>query len=119
MSAQKRASQAADKAAAADAAVAATSACALKADDAGEAVTTLVNAVWAADYTAAGAAYDAAAAATAADAAAAASKATAAKAEAVSEAVQLTSAENGCRSEERRVGKECCSWCRSRWSPYH
>ena len=24
-----------------------------------------------------------------------------------------------CRSEERRVGKECCSWCRSRWSPYH
>ena len=22
---------------------------------------------------------------------------------------------NGCRSEERRVGKEC----RSRWSPYH
>ena len=23
------------------------------------------------------------------------------------------------RSEERRVGKECCSQCRSRWSPYH
>ena len=23
------------------------------------------------------------------------------------------------RSEERRVGKECKSWCRSRWSPYH
>ena len=23
------------------------------------------------------------------------------------------------RSEERRVGKECCSWCRSRWSPDH
>ena len=23
------------------------------------------------------------------------------------------------RSEERRVGKECTSWCRSRWSPYH
>ena len=21
------------------------------------------------------------------------------------------------RSEERRVGKECTSWCRSRWSP--
>ena len=20
---------------------------------------------------------------------------------------------------ERRVGKECTSWCRSRWSPYH
>src|SRR3546814_12143453 len=27
---------------------------------------------------------------------------------------QLTS-----RSEERRVGKECVSTCRSRWSPYH
>src|SRR3546814_3450368 len=27
----------------------------------------------------------------------------------------LTSA----RSEERRVGKECVSTCRSRWSPYH
>src|SRR3546814_1252646 len=35
---------------------------------------------------------------------------------------------NGCRvfatvqllrSEERRVGKECVSTCRSRWSPYH
>src|SRR3546814_6974969 len=24
-----------------------------------------------------------------------------------------------CRSEERRVGKECVSTCRSRWSPYH
>ena len=23
------------------------------------------------------------------------------------------------RSEERRVGKECPSLCRSRWSPYH
>ena len=23
------------------------------------------------------------------------------------------------RSEERRVGKECQSTCRSRWSPYH
>ena len=23
------------------------------------------------------------------------------------------------RSEERRVGKECCLVCRSRWSPYH
>src|SRR3546814_20158894 len=23
------------------------------------------------------------------------------------------------RSEERRVGKECVSMCRSRWSPYH
>ena len=25
---------------------------------------------------------------------------------------------NVVRSEERRVGKECTSWCRSRWSPY-
>src|SRR3546814_12890875 len=25
----------------------------------------------------------------------------------------------GGRSEERRVGKECVSTCRSRWSPYH
>ena len=25
----------------------------------------------------------------------------------------------GVRSEERRVGKECASMCRSRWSPYH
>src|SRR3546814_15004118 len=24
-----------------------------------------------------------------------------------------------CRSAERRVGKECVSPCRSRWSPYH
>ena len=23
------------------------------------------------------------------------------------------------RSEERRVGKECKHWCRSRWAPYH
>src|SRR3546814_14781870 len=26
---------------------------------------------------------------------------------------------NNHRSEERRVGKECVSTCRSRWSPYH
>src|SRR3546814_18929981 len=26
---------------------------------------------------------------------------------------------NVLRSEERRVGKECVSTCRSRWSPYH
>src|SRR3546814_15552820 len=26
---------------------------------------------------------------------------------------------DGQRSEERRVGKECVSTCRSRWSPYH
>src|SRR3546814_18042683 len=25
----------------------------------------------------------------------------------------------GVRSEERRVGKECVSTCRSRWSPYY
>ena len=25
----------------------------------------------------------------------------------------------GVGSEERRVGKECCLVCRSRWSPYH
>src|SRR3546814_2955141 len=29
------------------------------------------------------------------------------------------SAHEGRRSEERRVGKECVSTCRSRWSPYH
>src|SRR3546814_7889266 len=28
-------------------------------------------------------------------------------------------AERRGRSEERRVGKECVSTCRSRWSPYH
>src|SRR3546814_17242832 len=27
--------------------------------------------------------------------------------------------EYAARSEERRVGKECVSTCRSRWSPYH
>src|SRR3546814_16123227 len=34
---------------------------------------------------------------------------------------QLTraSALIGVSSEERRVGKECVSTCRSRWSPYH
>src|SRR3546814_12416149 len=26
---------------------------------------------------------------------------------------------NNLRSEERRVGKECVSTCRSRWSPFH
>src|SRR3546814_15068810 len=31
---------------------------------------------------------------------------------------QLNSAGEA-RSEERRVGKECVSTCRSRWSPYH
>ena len=37
-------------------------------------------------------------------------------------ATDIDSAENArqeARSEERRVGKECTSWCRSRWSPYH
>src|SRR3546814_5312608 len=29
------------------------------------------------------------------------------------------SAHGRIRSEERRVGKECVSTCRSRWSPYH
>src|SRR3546814_18202646 len=28
-------------------------------------------------------------------------------------------AQASARSEERRVGKECVSTCRSRWSPYH
>src|SRR3546814_16007216 len=35
---------------------------------------------------------------------------------------QLKPLPQGCpaaRSEERRVGKECVSTCRSRWSPYH
>src|SRR3546814_1876165 len=27
--------------------------------------------------------------------------------------------EKGIRSEERRVGKECVSTCRFRWSPFH
>ena len=31
----------------------------------------------------------------------------------------MTSAIAELRSEERRVGKECPSLCRSRWSPYH
>src|SRR3546814_5203391 len=30
-----------------------------------------------------------------------------------------TTAARQTRSEERRVGKECVSTCRSRWSPYH
>src|SRR3546814_2812635 len=29
------------------------------------------------------------------------------------------SGESRSRSEERRVGKECVSTCRSRWAPYH
>src|SRR3546814_14532062 len=31
----------------------------------------------------------------------------------------LRAAQASGRSEERRVGKECVSTCRSRWSPYH
>ena len=31
----------------------------------------------------------------------------------------LAALEHPFGSEERRVGKECASMCRSRWSPYH
>src|SRR3546814_19190751 len=31
----------------------------------------------------------------------------------------MLQANGSSRSEERRVGKECGSTCRSRWSPYH
>ena len=31
----------------------------------------------------------------------------------------ISNAHEVSRSEERRVGKECKSQCRSRWSPYH
>src|SRR3546814_12653438 len=34
-------------------------------------------------------------------------------------AVRADSLRGWARSEERRVGKECVSTCRSRWSPYH
>ena len=37
----------------------------------------------------------------------------------VSPALYATLSQSSTRSEERRVGKECTSWCRSRWSPYH
>src|SRR3546814_17400075 len=33
--------------------------------------------------------------------------------------IVATDLSNEIRSEERRVGKECVSTCRSRWSPYH
>src|SRR3546814_5985632 len=36
-----------------------------------------------------------------------------------SKALGATFLETDGRSEERRVGKECVSTCRSRWSPYH
>src|SRR3546814_15951300 len=40
-------------------------------------------------------------------------------AEAVERPLQHACAQAFARSEERRVGKECVSTCRSRWSPYH
>ena len=33
--------------------------------------------------------------------------------------IRMAKAGKQTRSEERRVGKECASMCRSRWSPYH
>src|SRR3546814_12832396 len=33
--------------------------------------------------------------------------------------IEILSDQSLGRSEERRVGKECVSTCRSRWSPYH
>src|SRR3546814_5356059 len=33
--------------------------------------------------------------------------------------VGISGVDTRARSEERRVGKECVSTCRSRWSPYH
>src|SRR3546814_6369324 len=38
---------------------------------------------------------------------------------AVRRAARLAQGWLAVRSEERRVGKECVSTCRSRWSPYH
>src|SRR3546814_12124059 len=35
------------------------------------------------------------------------------------ERIDAWNAQNAIRSAERRVGKECVSTCRSRWSPYH
>src|SRR3546814_11183357 len=37
----------------------------------------------------------------------------------LADAMQLQPQLTDIRSEERRVGKECVSTCRSRWSPYH
>src|SRR3546814_15607132 len=39
--------------------------------------------------------------------------------DAASSAINWFQGQVGGRSEERRVGKECVSTCRSRWSPYH
>src|SRR3546814_14184011 len=36
----------------------------------------------------------------------------------INDIIDLSKIESG-RSEERRVGKECVSQCRSRWSQYH
>src|SRR3546814_13546997 len=36
-----------------------------------------------------------------------------------SDVVVVRATRSGVRSEERRVGKECVSTCRSRWWPYH
>src|SRR3546814_12028058 len=39
---------------------------------------------------------------------------------AIGEAITVADlAQKLARSEERRVGKECVSTCRSRWAPYH
>src|SRR3546814_19300783 len=40
-------------------------------------------------------------------------------ADAITPATRAIFLESPGRSEERRVGKECVSTCRSRWSPYH
>src|SRR3546814_15521917 len=37
----------------------------------------------------------------------------------VAKAAMIAEIDYRLRSEERRVGKECVSTCRSRWSPYH
>src|SRR3546814_6488360 len=39
--------------------------------------------------------------------------------QAVKEEAVVADDHGAARSEERRVGKECVSTCRSRWSPYH
>src|SRR3546814_12336178 len=39
--------------------------------------------------------------------------------DAIGQNLLLETAASGQRSEERRVGKECGSQCRSRWSTYH
>src|SRR3546814_14784924 len=37
----------------------------------------------------------------------------------VASLIHRAAAKSALGSEERRVGKECVSTCRSRWSPYH